>query len=103
MFMNRDMVLMLGGSGYRLVGQMILQPFLAKEFRKFHEIRLLLIDIPENHTHGMTDVGMMYMTGSGDALDQVMAVVTYDVIGSASPEFSAAPILPWTSSPLKPC
>ena len=70
---------------------MILQPFLAKEFRKFHEIRLLLIDIPENHTHGMTDVGMMYMTGSGDALDQVMAVVTYDVIGSASRSFLCRP------------
>ena len=47
---------------------MILQSFLAKECRKLHEIRLLLIYIPENHTNVMTDACMMYMSGASDAL-----------------------------------
>ena len=32
----------------------------------------------------MTNIGMMYMTGASDALDQIMTFVTYDVIRSAS-------------------
>ena len=63
---------------------MILQPFLAKECCKLHKIRLFLIDFLENHTHGMTDVCMMYMPGASDALGQIMTIVTYDVIGSIS-------------------
>ena len=66
---------------------MILQSFLAKECCKLHKIRLFLIDILENHTHGMTDVCMMYMPGASDALGQIMTIVTYDVIGSISCRF----------------
>ena len=65
-------------------GQMILQPFLAKECCKLHKIRLFFINILEDHTHGMTNVCMIYMPGASDAFDQIMALVTYDVIGSAS-------------------
>lgn len=66
---------------------MILQSFLAKECRKLHEIRLLLIYIPENYTHGMTDICMAYMPEASDAIDQIVAIVTYDVIGSISCRF----------------
>lgn len=58
------------------------QSFHAKECCKLHKIRLLLIDLSENHAHGMADVSMMYMPGACDALGQIMAIVTYDVIGS---------------------
>lgn len=63
---------------------MILQSFLAKECCKLHKIRLFLIDFLEGHAHGMANVCMTYMPGASDALDQVMAIVTYDVIGSVS-------------------
>ena len=66
---------------------MILQSFLAKECRKLHKIRLFLIDLLENYTHGMTDVCMTYMPGSSDAFGQIMTIVTYDVIGSISCRF----------------
>ena len=63
---------------------MILQSFLAKECCKLHKIRPLFIYIPENHAHGMTDVCMMCMSGVSDAPDQIVAIVTYDVIRSVS-------------------
>ena len=66
---------------------MILQPFLAKECRKLRKIRLLPINLLEDYTHGMTNVCMIYMPGSSNTLDQIMAFVTYDVIGITSSGF----------------